>query len=193
MAEIMAWSLAELVDLFSGQSLLTVYWVILGAGFLLMMVAVLLGAVFSFGDDGSITPVVGIFMGLFGAVGIVVKTLGGASDTASVLAAGVCSTTGASAFYFIGWKWLKAQEGTLVDHREDLVGRVVEVTLTIMPGAQGMVSYTTPSGRNSMPARALDNSVTIRQGEFAEVVQAAGTLLVVRPAGQATKSTGGSQ
>lgn len=173
-------SLGDLLNMSFGFEMTLIYWGVLAFGFFVLFVALLFDGLFGFGDDGSMVPAVGVFMGLFGSVGVVGRTLLGLEDVASILLALLISTGGAVFFYFGIWRMLKKQESTLEDRREDLVGKVVEVSLTITAKGLGQVTYTTQSGRNSSPARSIGGE-TIRQGDLAEVVQSAGTIYLVRP------------
>lgn len=173
-------SLSDLLNMSFGFEMTFVYWGVLAFGFFVLFVALLFDGLFGFGDDGSMVPAAGVFMGLFGSVGVVGRTLLGLEDVGSIVLALTVSTGGAIFFYFGIWRMLKKQESTLEDRREDLVGKIVEVSLTITGDSVGQVTYTTQSGRNSSAARAMGGE-TIRQGELAEVVRSAGTIYLVRP------------
>lgn len=164
-----------------GVDLNVVYWAILGFGFVVLFLAFIFDGLIGFGDDGSLVPAVGVFMGLFGSTGIVGTNLLDLTEVASIFLAGVISTGGASFFYFGLWKWLKQQENTLEDRREDVVGKTAEVSLTMTGESLGQITYTTDSGRTSGPARSA-NGETIRQGEIVEVLRVAGTTFIVKKA-----------
>lgn len=161
-----------------GIDLNTVYWMILGFGFVVLFFAFIFDGLLGFGDDGSLVPAVGVFMGLFGSSGIVGLNLLNLTDVASIFLGGVISTGGAVFFYFGLWKWLKQQENTLEDRHENLVGKTAEVTLTMTESSLGQITYSTDSGRTSAPAKSA-NGETIRQGETVRVLRTAGTTFVV--------------
>ncbi|MCC5877855.1 MAG: NfeD family protein [Candidatus Sumerlaeia bacterium] len=167
-------SLQELL----GIDLNTVYWMILGFGFVVLFFAFIFDGLLGFGDDGSMVPAAGVFMGLFGSSGIVGLNLLDLTEVASIFLGGVISTGGAVFFYFGLWKWLKQQENTLEDRREDLIGKLAEVTLTINGDSLGQITYSTDSGRTSAPARSA-NGASIRQGETVKVLRTAGTTFIV--------------
>lgn len=164
-----------------GMDISLTYWAILGIGFLLMFSSFIFDDLFHFGHDGAITPVIAIFMILFGSIGGLGRNLFDLGVPGSLALSGVSSTIGAAAFYFGVWRVLKSREGTLADRREDIVGKTVEVSLPIPRNGLGQITYTTNSGRTSAPARSL-NGEEIRQGEAVEVVESVGTTYVVKPA-----------
>jgi len=157
-----------------------VYWALLALGFVLMVGMLLLDGIFHFGDDGSIIPLICSFLVVFGGAGIVSHSLFGMGVTGSLVVASLSGTVGAGGFYFGIWKTIRNRESTLSDRREDIIGKTVEVSLTITPEQLGQITYTTPSGRNSAPARSEDGSA-IRQGTPVEVIHSVGTTYIVRP------------
>ncbi len=170
----------ELLEFLQTLELTMVYWIVLGVGFLLLAFAFLLGGIFDFGDDGSMFPAICLFMVVFGAMGVLGLHLFGLGGIGSVLLAVGSGTVGSLLFYLAIWKGLKAQESSLADRREDMVGQTAEVSLPIGPRSTGQITYSTPSGRNSAPARSEDGAA-IEQGEIVEIVKFLGTTYLVRP------------
>ncbi len=169
----------DLLEFLQSLQLVTVYWIVLGAGFFLLAFAFLLGGIFDFGDDGSMLPAICLFMVIFGAMGILGLYLFNLGSGGSVVLAAGSGTVGSLVFYLAIWKGLKSRESSLADHREDLVGETAEVSIPIGPKSLGQITYTTPSGRNSAPARSADGSA-IEQGEIVEIIRYHGTTFLVR-------------
>lgn len=155
------------------------YWILLGTGFFILLVSFLLDGIFNFGDDGSITPAIGVFLTLFGSTGIVALNMFKMGVPGSVLTALVVSTVGSAGFYFGVLRVLYGHESTMEDRREDLVGKTAEVSVGMSPESLGQITFVTPSGRTTASARPLGNK-TIRQGTLVQVVSCVGTVYVVK-------------
>lgn len=159
----------------------SIYWIVLASGFLLLVVAVAFDGLLHFGDDGSVTPAIGAFLLLFGMAGVVCDKVLGFGAPASLASAALSGTAGGVGFYLLVFRFLKSRESTLSDRREDAVGKHAEVSLPIQAGALGQITFSTPSGRTSAPARSAGGE-SIPQGTLVEVIQAVGTTYVVRKA-----------
>jgi len=167
-----------------GINLNVAYWLVLLSGLFVMATAFFLHGVLNFGDDGTVTPTLALFLTLFGLGGIVVLILTG-SEAASIVASLLFSSGGAAAGYQFFFRRLAADDLTLRDRREDVVGKPAEVSLPIGPDSPGQITFTTASGRTTAMARSHDGS-PIKQGSLVEVVQCVGTTYLVRPVGTGT-------
>ena len=166
-------------------SLNLVFWIVLLAGLAVMVMAFVVDGLLHFGDDGSVTPTLALFLTLFGATGIIVLATTG-SETAALAGSITLSTGGAAAGYFFFFRKLSTNDLTLRDRREDIVGKTAEVSLSIQPDAPGQITFVTDSGRSTATARSADGT-TIKQGMLVEVVQCVGTTYLVRPLNPSTQ------
>lgn len=163
-----------------GIDLTVAYWVILAIGLLMMTATFVAHDFFHFGDDGSIVPIVAFFLGAFGAAGVVSLNLLGMAPGTSVIVSTLAATAGSAGLYFGIFRLIKKNSGTLSDKREDIVGSTAEVSLAISEDQLGQITFTTPSGRSSAPARSVDGK-PIKQGTPVTITRSVGTTYVVTP------------
>ena len=62
--------------------------------------------------------------------------------------------------------------------REEFIGRVGKVLITILPGTTGSVSFTTKTGRITYPAK-TDGSESLQQGISVRAERFDGNILIV--------------
>ncbi|MCC6547173.1 NfeD family protein [Candidatus Sumerlaeota bacterium] len=163
-----------------GIDLTIAYWVIFGIGLVAMSIAFVAHDFFHFGDDGSVLPIAAFFMGVFGAAGIVSLHLLKLSPGMSVITSTVSAIAGSVGLYFGVLRIIRKNSGTLSDKREDIVGATAEVSLAISEDQLGQITFTTPSGRSSAPARSADGK-PIKQGTPVTITRSIGTTYVVTP------------
>jgi membrane protein implicated in regulation of membrane protease activity len=164
--------------------LTVIYWVFLGIGLVVLFLAFILDDLFHMGHDGSVMPIAAFFMGVFGASGVITLHLFNMTSGGSLLASFFCGTAGSLILYFGFYRMIKKFSGSLKDQREDIVGSTAEVSLAISAEQLGQITYTTPSGRSSAPARSADGA-PIKQGTLVKIVQSVGTTYIVKPLGAA--------
>ncbi len=171
-----------------GLSVLTVFLIIAGAGFVFLLLSFFLGDLFEHlnadidlnsGNDGIAlldSRVISIFLTAFGGVGAICSKLGFSVTFSSMggLLGGV--TLGGIVFYF--GRLLYQQQASSSVGAHQLIGRTAEVVVAIKPGSVGQISCRIGPERIEKLARAKDDS-EIKAGSQVRIEEIAGESVIV--------------
>lgn len=170
-------------------SLLTIFLVIGGIGFLFLLISLLIGDLFDMvgveidsnldGHDFGLldSRVISVFLTAFGGFGAIgtIWGFGALISSGFGLLGGVAF--GAVVFYF--GKLLHSQGVTSPVRNEDLIGKPAQVTVTIMPNHLGQVTFIVGEERVEKLARSADNT-QIEVGTNVKIDAFAGDSVLVR-------------
>ena len=171
----------------SDITVLTTFLIIGGAGFLFLLLSLVVGDIFeAVGLDFSLdashdfgvfdSRVISVFLATFGAIGALGTQLGYGALGSSLcgLLGGVA--LGAVVFYF--GKFLYSQQSTSSVDVEHLVGRTAQVIVQIQPGNVGQISCRVGDERVEKLARTRDGA-EIKTGEILRIESIAGDSVIV--------------
>ena len=172
--------------------LLTVFLVIGGLGFVFLLVSLVVGDIFEmFGGSADLgdpgvdfgfldSRVLAVFITAFGGFGAIAAQMGLGAVISSlvgllggVVFAGVVSLFG---------KFLIGQQASSSVSDHDLIGRSVQVTITIKPGEVGQITAKIGDERVEKIARAK-SGLEIKAGSIVTVDSIAGDSVIVSPEG----------
>lgn len=171
-----------------GLSILTLFLIIAGVGFVFLLLSFFLGDLFehlnadidlSSGNDGIAlldSRVISIFLTAFGGVGVICSKLGfgGAVSSVGGLLGGI--TLGGVVFYF--GRLLYRQQASSSVGADQLIGRTAQVVVAIKPGSVGQVSCRIGPERIEKLARARNDS-EIKVGSQVRIEEIAGESVIV--------------
>jgi membrane protein implicated in regulation of membrane protease activity len=171
-----------------GLSVLTVFLVIAGVGFVFLLLSFFLGDLFEHlnadidlasGNDGIAlldSRVISIFLTAFGGVGAICSKLGFGVTLSSLggLLGGI--TLGGIVFYF--GRLLYRQQASSSVGAHQLIGRTAEVVVTIKPGSVGQITCRIGPERIEKLARAKNDS-EIKAGSQVRIEEIAGESVIV--------------
>ncbi|MEK7724154.1 MAG: hypothetical protein AAB336_07400 [Acidobacteriota bacterium] len=170
-------------------SLLTIFLVIGGIGFLFLLISLLIGDLFDMvgvevdsnldGHDFGLldSRVVSVFLTAFGGFGAIGTIWGFGAMPSSGFGVLGGIAFGAVVYYF--GKLLHSQQVTSSVSIEDLIGRTAQVTVTIMPNQLGQVTFTVGEERVEKLARSADNT-ELKIGTIVKIDAFAGDSVLVR-------------
>jgi membrane protein implicated in regulation of membrane protease activity len=171
-----------------GLSVLTIFLIIAGVGFLFLLLSFVLGDLFEHfnadidfnsGNDGIAlldSRVISIFLTAFGGVGAICSKLelGVALSSVGGLLGGI--TLGGVVFYF--GRLLYRQQASSSVGAHQLIGRTAVVVVAIKPGSVGQISCRIGPERIEKLARAKDGS-DIKEGSQVRIEEIAGESVIV--------------
>ena len=171
-----------------GLSVLTIFLIIAGVGFIFLLLSFVLGDLFEHlnadidlnsGNDGIAlldSRVISIFLTAFGGVGAICSKLGFDVTLSSVggLLGGI--TLGWIVFYF--GRLLYRQQASSSVGAHQLIGRTAEVVVAIKPGSVGQISCRIGPERIEKLARAKNDS-EIKAGSQVRIEEIAGESVIV--------------
>jgi membrane protein implicated in regulation of membrane protease activity len=171
-----------------GLSVLTIFLIIAGVGFIFLLLSFVLGDLFEHlnadidlnsGNDGIAlldSRVISIFLTAFGGVGAICSKLGFDVTLSSVggLLGGI--TLGGIVFFF--GRLLYRQQASSSVGAHQLIGRTAEVVVAIKPGSVGQISCRIGPERIEKLARAKDD-LEIKAGSQVRIEEIAGESVVV--------------
>ncbi len=131
------------------MSLMTIFLVIGGLGFLFLLISLIVGDIFdAFGFDLSLdtshdfgifdSRVIAVFLTAFGGFGVIGASLGWGAVSGSLFGLLGGFFFGAIVFYF--GKLLYSQQSSSSVSNEDLIGRTAQVSVNIKPDGIGQIS-----------------------------------------------------
>ena len=175
--------------------LLTIFIVIGGVGFLLLLVSLVVGDIFDslgfdfdFGADGGHdfglfdTRVLSVFVTAFGGFGAIGVQSGFGAFASSMI--GLLGGVIFGAVVSLFGRFLVGQQASSSVSDSDLIGRTVQVTVTIKPGQVGQITAKIGDERVEKIARAK-GSAEIAAGSIVKVDSVAGDSVIVSPEGSA--------
>jgi membrane protein implicated in regulation of membrane protease activity len=171
-----------------GLSVLTIFLIIAGVGFIFLLLSFVLGDLvehlnadidLNSGNDGIAlldSRVISIFLTAFGGVGAICSKLGFDVTLSSVggLLGGI--TLGGIVFFF--GRLLYRQQASSSVGAHQLIGRTAEVVVAIKPGSVGQISCRIGPERIEKLARAKNDS-EIKAGSQVRIEEIAGESVVV--------------
>ncbi|MGH9949290.1 MAG: hypothetical protein ACRD6X_19125 [Pyrinomonadaceae bacterium] len=176
------------MDLFTNLSLLSIFAVIGGIGFLFLLISLIVGDVFEAvgfdldaGDAGLDfgfldSRVIAVFITTFGGFGVIGVQIGYAAVGSSLigLLGGVIFGGIVSAF----GRFLIGQQASSSVSDKDLIGRTVQVTVGIKSGEVGQITAKIGDERVEKIARSHDGS-EIKIGSMVKISSVAGDSVIV--------------
>ena len=181
------------MDFVSNLDLLLLFAIIGGAGFVFLLISLVVGDVFemvgvdlSGGVDAGMdfglldSRVIAVFITAFGGFGVVGTQMGfGAVGSSMIgLLGGVVFAVVVSLF----GRFLVAQQASSTVTDNDLVGRTAQVTVAIKPGTVGQITAKIGDERVERVARAKDGT-EISAGSIVKVESIIGDSVIVVPEG----------
>lgn len=185
------------------NTLLLLFLIMGGFGFLFLIVSLFIGDVFDSFDFGFDHPdvdggsgvgvldsrVISVFLTAFGLIGAVSLNAGIGAILSLIVGLGSGLVFGGVIFAF-GYL-LYSQESTSSVSDRDLIGRMAQVTVTIKPSSVGQISCVVGEERVEKLARSSDGE-EISVGETVLIEDMAGETFIVNSM-QTTKSVGKSK
>lgn len=179
------------LQLLQSFSAFTVFLAIGAVGFLFLLISLLVGELFDHGVEmagdldhggpGFFSPrILGVFITAFGGTGAVASNMGLGVLPSSVLAG--FSGVVFSSLIFMFARFLYSQQASSDVKREDLIGRLAEVTVTIPGGGIGQVRCLVGETFVDRIARGA-GAETIAVNTVVTIEASVGETVVVRPKG----------
>lgn len=173
-----------MADFFSSFSALTVFLIIAGVGFLILLASLVLGDMFEGLDvDGGLdgpgfldSRVISVFILAFGGFGSIGTQAGFGIVTSSLLGLGGGVVLGGLVSVF--GRFLYKQQATSSVTSNQLVGRTAQVTVSIQAGSVGQVMCRVGEERVEKLARTRSNE-EIKAGAIVRIDEIAGDSLIV--------------
>lgn len=170
--------------------LLTVFLVIGGIGFVFLIASLVVGDIFEmFGGGADLgdagvdfgfldSRVLAVFITAFGGFGAIAAQMGFGAAVSSFV--GLLGGIGFAAVVSVFGRFLISQQASssVTDH--DLIGRTVQVTVTIKPGEVGQITAKIGDERVEKIARAKSGE-EIKAGSIVTIDSIAGDSVIVSP------------
>ena len=174
--------------------LLTVFLIIGGIGFAFLLVSLAVGDIFEMlggsadlGDPGVDfgfldSRVLAVFITAFGGFGAIAAQMGFGAVVSSFV--GLLGGVAFAAVVSVFGRFLISQQASSSVSDHDLIGRTVQVTVTIKPGEVGQITAKIGDERVEKVARARSGE-EIKAGTIVTVDSIAGDSVIVAPEGSA--------
>ena len=174
--------------------LLTVFLVIGGIGFAFLLVSLAVGDIFEMlggsadlGDPGVDfgfldSRVLAVFITAFGGFGAIAAQMGFGAPVSSFV--GLLGGVAFAAVVSVFGRFLIGQQASSSVSDHDLIGRTVQVTVTIKPGEVGQITAKIGDERVEKIARAKSGE-EIKAGSIVTIDSIAGDSVIVAPEGTA--------
>ncbi len=183
------------MDLIANLNLLTVFLIIGAVGFIFLLASLVIGDIFEavgfdfdFGGDGGHdfglfdTRVLSVFITAFGGFGAIGVQSGFGALVSSMI--GLFGGVVFGAVVSLFGRFLIGQQASSSVSDTDLIGRTVQVTVTIKPGQIGQITAKIGDERVEKIARAKSGA-EIAAGSIVTVESIAGDSVIVSPEGSA--------
>ena len=176
------------MDLFASMNLLTVFLVIGGLGFVFLLISLVVGDIFEMfggsvdiGDPGVDfgfldSRVLAVFLTAFGGIGAIAAQMGFGAIPSSFV--GLLGGVGFAGVVSVFGRFLISQQASSSVTDNDLIGRTVQVTVTIKPGEVGQITAKIGDERVEKIARAK-SEIEIKAGTIVTIESIAGDSVIV--------------
>lgn len=185
------------MEFLNSLNLIMLFAIIGGAGFVFLLISLVVGDVFEMagidlnGPDAGVdfglldSRVLAVFITAFGGFGVIGAQMGFGAVGSSM--AGLLGGVVFAAVVSVFGRFLVGQQASSTVTDSDLVGRTAQVTVTIKPGTVGQITAKIGDERVERVARAKDGTEIVA-GSLVKVESVIGDSVIVVPEGAASPS-----